>query len=68
MWKYARRRKIQVKFLNGETSEINPFLLNTQIETGKVIAFRRSGGWVQVGRDPIRGSNGHYQGVERRQH
>jgi len=68
MWRLANRRKVKVKFQNGETGKINPCLLNTYIETGMILEFRRSGSWARIGRDPIRGGNGRYQGVERRRH
>ena len=40
--------------------------LRTLIEEGRIIAFRRSGGWVRVGTDPLRGDGGSYDGPERR--
>jgi len=66
MWKHAQRRKIEVKFVNGETGELSPYLLNTNIETGRIVEFRRSSGWVRIGRDPIRGTDGNYKGTDRR--
>ncbi len=55
--------------LNGDDScrEIPDFLLDTLLDDGKIKAFRRSTGWVVIGRDPIRrGGSKDYNGPERR--
>ena len=36
------------------------------IAANKIIGFRRSGAWIVVGRDPLRGAGGEYAGRERR--
>ena len=43
-------------------------LLDELILHKRIVAFRRAGGWVDISRDPIRGSGfvGAYCGVERR--
>lgn len=63
---FDRKPKIEVTFQNGESGEVSPYLLNTCIETGQIIQFKRSAGWVRIGQDPIRGTDGNYKGVERR--
>jgi hypothetical protein len=42
--------------------------LDTLIASGRIIAFRRSGGWVAIGNAPLRGqgSPAGYHGPERR--
>lgn len=62
------KKRIEVQFDDGHTDAINPALLNTYIETGKITRFKRSDGWVRVGVDPIRGQNGRYGGKDRRKH
>ncbi len=55
--------------LKGETElQVVPdYVLGELLARGKVQGFRRSSGWVIVGRDPIRQSGrGFYRGPERR--
>ncbi len=40
--------------------------LELLIERGAIAAFCRADGWVEVGKDPIRGRGGTYGGPERR--
>ena len=42
--------------------------LDALIATERIIAFRRSGGWVDIRRDPLRGQGSpqEYRGPERR--
>jgi hypothetical protein len=41
--------------------------LKCLLESGSVLAFRRSECWVKIGSDPVRGDGGHeYDGPERR--
>lgn len=63
MW---RKRRIEVMYPDGETDAISPYLLNTYIQTGKIVRFKRSGDWVLVSEGPLRGEDGRYQGRERR--
>ncbi len=43
-------------------------VLDDLIAADKIIAFRRSTGWAEIGRDPVRGQNARrgYDGPERR--
>jgi hypothetical protein len=43
-------------------------VLDDLIAADKIIAFRRSSGWAEIGRDPIRGqgTSREYEGPERR--
>jgi hypothetical protein len=43
-----------VIFANGEDKIVPAYKLDTLIQEKKIIAFYRSDGWVEVGRDPIR--------------
>ena len=67
MWPIQKRR-IEVMFPDGKTGAISPYLLNTYIETGKIVQFKRRSGWVRIGKAPIRGTDGHYKGRDRRRH
>ncbi len=52
---------------NDEHDEVPDYLLGRLIESGKIKSFRRSTGWVVIGRDPVRGvGKGFYNGPERR--
>src|SRR3990170_7946549 len=57
---------IKVMYQNNEYGTVNPFLLDKLIASGKIKKFLRSSGWVTIGVDPIRGTDGHYKGPERR--
>ncbi len=43
-------------------------VLDDLIASEKIIAFRRSSGWAEIGRDPLRGQGARreYEGPERR--
>lgn len=45
---------IQVIFSSGEEQVVPAYMLDYLIREKKIVAFLRSEGWVQVGRDPIR--------------
>jgi hypothetical protein len=59
---------IRVILQDGHEKEVKPFQLDKLIEVGMVKKFRRSGRWVTVGKDRIRGKDGNYNGPERRNH
>ena len=40
--------------------------LDNLIRQGKIVGFFRTGGYVRIGHDPIRGTGGEYMGPERR--
>ena len=46
--------------------EIKPFQLDKLISLGMVMKFYRSGKWITVGDEKIRGNGGIYTGPERR--
>ena len=46
--------KIPIIFANGKVGHINGHTLNYLIRQKEIVAFRRSGGWVHIGCDPIR--------------
>ena len=48
--------RITVIFANGEIGAIPRDTLDDSIREKKIIAFLRSGGWVQIDRDPFRKS------------
>lgn len=47
---------IPVIFNNGQQDMVKPFVLDRLIEAGSISSFRRSSGWIVIGRDPIRSS------------
>jgi hypothetical protein len=57
---------IRVLYQNNESDMVKPFLLDDLIASGKIIKFFRSGRWVTIGVDPVRGKGGFYRGSERR--
>ena len=66
---FRLRRLIQVRYPDGQVDKIPPPLLNTMIETHKIIEFKRKEGWVVIGSGAIRGmDHGQLSGKERRWH
>jgi len=65
MWPF-RKRQVEVMYPDGEIDAINPHLLNTYIQTEKIVRFKRGGDWVLVSEGPIRGQDGGYHDRERR--
>jgi len=45
---------ISVIFSNGDEKSVPSYMIDYLIREKKIVAFLRSSGWVQVGRDPIR--------------
>jgi len=45
---------ISVIFHNGDEKVVPSYMVDYLIREKKIVAFLRSSGWVQVGRDPIR--------------
>jgi len=60
---------IQVLYPGMQHDYVKDFMLDTLVETGRIIKFRRSSGWVTIGVDPVRSrtGGGAYAGVERRE-
>ena len=60
-------REVSVVYQNGMMGMVDPQVLQGLIESGDIVKFQRTDGWVYPGIDPVRclvGSG--YQGVERR--
>jgi len=57
---------LKVMYQNDKYDMVRPSLLHELISSKKIKMFYRSGGWVDIERDPIRGSGGSYHGEERR--
>lgn len=47
---------MSVILTNGEEKIVPAYMLDYLIRENKIVAFQRSDGWVQIGRDPIRKS------------
>lgn len=45
---------ITVMYTNGKTGIVENYQLDDLIASGKIKKFRRSEGWVVVGKDPVR--------------
>lgn len=59
-------KKMPVIFKDNHYETVTGNELDKLLETGKLKAFRRSTGWVVIGRDALRGSGGMYVGPDRR--
>jgi hypothetical protein len=57
---------INIEYENGEHDMISDFMLEPYIKSGKMRKFKRRDGWVDVSKDPTRGTGGSYQGPDRR--
>jgi hypothetical protein len=57
---------IPVIFSDNSPGQAKTEELDELINNRKIISFRRSGRWVRVGLDPVRGDGGRYKGPERR--
>lgn len=58
---------VPVMLRDGTEEIVLSQVLDRLLESGQVECFRRSGGWVVVGRAPVRGMGGSlYRGRERR--
>jgi hypothetical protein len=66
---FRLRRLIPVRYHDGQVDKVPLPLLNTLVETHKIIEFKREEGWIEIGSDAIRGMNhGRLYGKERRWH
>lgn len=60
---------IRVMYSDGNFDIVKPGLLHRLIEQESIAGFKRSTGWIVIGRDPIRTDRTtSYSGPERRQH
>ena len=58
---------IRVMYYDGLTEMVRPPVLQHLIEKGKILRFRRSEGWTEIGTDPVRvDRHAQYRGRERR--
>ncbi len=59
---------IHVLYKDNRYDYVKGFMLDALIATERVVRFRRSSGWVIIGRDPVRkrADNKPFAGVERR--
>ncbi len=57
---------IKVIYQNDKHDMVKPVMLDILLFANKIKKFLRSGGWVTVGVDKIRGIGGYYEGSERR--
>lgn len=57
---------IKVIYMDNSAGVVKASSLEQLIIARRIVAFRRSEGWVKIGRDPVRGNGGKYKGPERR--
>ena len=59
---------IMVQYKDNTYEPVPDYVLDDLIEEGRIVAFRRASGWVEIGRDPLRGMGApnDYTGPERR--
>jgi hypothetical protein len=57
---------IKVIYKNSKFDMVKPFYLDKLILEDEIKMFLRSGKWVAIGVDPLRGPGGLYKGTERR--
>ncbi|SNB44731.1 GSU3473 family protein [Geobacter sp. DSM 9736] len=57
---------IRVLYKDNTSGMVKDYLLDDLINSGKIVAFFRSSGWVAVGRDPVRKATETFDGAERR--
>jgi len=55
-----------VKYLDGSYEMVVSYRLDGLLKSGRVLAFRRMGGWARVGKDPLRKSVASFHGEDRR--
>lgn len=58
--------EIKVIFEDKSAGFVKDYLLEDQLRLGNVVAFKRSDGWVDVVRGPVRKRRRDYAGPERR--
>jgi len=58
--------RIKVIYMDNTAGVVKASSLEQLIRSRKIAAFRRADGWVKIGRDPVRGNGGKYNGPERR--
>ncbi|KAF0221548.1 MAG: hypothetical protein FD174_317 [Geobacteraceae bacterium] len=57
---------IPVLYTANSSGTVKDQRLDELIAKGRIVAFRRSNGWVDIKNDPVRGKGGGYHGPERR--
>lgn len=58
---------IRVMYYDGLTEMVRPPVLQHLIQTKKIMRFRRTEGWTEIGTDPVRVDiQNSYSGQERR--
>ena len=59
---------IRVMYSGNTYDYVREFMLNNLIEAGKIVKFRRSGGWVSIVEGPVRSESlqHSYRGTEER--
>ena len=57
---------IKVIYRDNTADMVKDYLLEGLITSGRIVAFRRSSGWVTIGKDPVRNGRREHDGPERR--
>jgi hypothetical protein len=61
-------KKIVVRYADSSLGVVSQVSLDEMIESGRITAFKRSNGWVDIANDPIRKESSQWQfkGLQRR--
>ena len=61
-------KKVVVRYADSSLGVVSQVTLDELIEAGRITAFERSSGWVDIASDPIRKESSHWQfkGLQRR--
>lgn len=57
---------VRVVYDEFQTGKVQDFALEALIRQNRILGFFRSDGYVQLGRDPVRGAGGSHVGIDRR--
>jgi hypothetical protein len=55
-----------IRYVDGTYDMVVSQRLDGLIKAGKVLEFRRGGGWARIGRDPVRKGRAAHPGEDRR--
>ena len=57
---------VRIRYSDGRYDLVKAAMLDLLINLRQINQFERRDGWAIIGRDPLRGEGGGYQGPERR--
>ena len=57
---------VMIRYVDGTYDMVVSQRLDGLIRAGRVLEFRRGGGWARIGRDPVRKGGAVHSGEDRR--